>query len=283
MKTQAVAALAAGGFAMLAASGAFADTLAAAREGEPLRVAIADEAPYGYRTDDGEITGEAPEIARRVLKQIDPAIETEFVVTTFGDLITGLNGERFDLVAAGMYITPERCEQVAFSDPTYVVGEAFAVREGNPKELHDFEDVARSDDAVLAVMAGAIEYNYAFHAGVPADRVRLFPGPEAAVEALRNGEIDAVALTALTVRAALDDLNADAVEATEQFYPVQDGEEVRGYGAFAFRPSDTELRDRFNAHLTEFLGTQEHLALVEPFGFSEDMIPDKTAEELCQQ
>lgn len=280
MKSGAIAALAAGAVLLLG-GGAFAQTLEAVRAGESLRIAIADEAPYGYVGAEGEITGEAPEIARRVLERIDPSIQSEFVVTDFGDLISGLNGGRFDLAAAGMYITPERCGQVAFSDPTYVVGEAFAVQAGNPKGLSDFTDVARNDDAVLAVMAGAIEYNYAFHAGVPADRVRLYPGPEAAIEALRAGEVDAVALTALTVRAALDGLAGSELEATEQFYPVQDGEEVRGYGAFAFRKGDERLRDVFNEHLSAFVGTEEHLALVESFGFSEDMIPDVTAEELC--
>ncbi len=280
MKPGAIGALAAGAVLLLG-GWAVADTLEAAREGEPLRIAIADEAPYGYVDSDGEITGEAPEIARRVLERIDPAIRTEYVVTNFGDLISGLNGGRFDLVAAGMYVTPERCERVAFSDPTYVVGEAFAVRAGNPMGLTDFTDVAHNDDAVLAVMAGAIEYYYAFRAGVPAERVVLYPGPEAAVEALRAGDVDAVALTSLTVRAALDALDDPEIEATEQFYPVQDGEEVRGYGAFAFRQSDERLRDVFNEHLTEFVGTPEHLTLVEPFGFTEDMIPDVTAEELC--
>ena len=32
-----------------------------------------------------------------------------------GFVIPGLNAGRFDLIAAGLFITPERCEQVAFS------------------------------------------------------------------------------------------------------------------------------------------------------------------------
>ena len=41
------------------------------------------------------------------------------VLTEWGSLIPGLRAGRFDLIAAGMYITPERCKQVLFTDPHY--------------------------------------------------------------------------------------------------------------------------------------------------------------------
>jgi polar amino acid transport system substrate-binding protein len=33
--------------------------------------------------------------------------------------------------------------------------------------------------------------------------------------------------------------------------------------------------------LKKFLGSPEHLALVEPFGFGKDFLPTKTTAELC--
>ena len=52
-------------------------------------------------------------------------------------------------------------------------------------------------------------------------------------------------------------------------------------GAFGFRKEDTDLLEAFNAELEKFIGTPEHIALVEPFGFGEDFLPTKTTAELC--
>ena len=43
------------------------------------------------------------------------------------EIVDGPDAGRFDIIAAGMYVTPERCRQVAFSEPTYAVGEGFVV------------------------------------------------------------------------------------------------------------------------------------------------------------
>jgi polar amino acid transport system substrate-binding protein len=56
---------------------------------------------------------------------------------------------------------------------------------------------------------------------------------------------------------------------------------VKGHGAFGFRKEDQDFVDAFNAELTAFLGTLEHIALVEPFGFGADYLPNLTTAELC--
>ena len=59
------------------------------------------------------------------------------------------------------------------------------------------------------------------------------------------------------------------------------GQSVKGHGGFAFRPEDQAFLEAFNAELAEFIGTEEHLALVAPFGWTKDELPEKTTEELC--
>jgi polar amino acid transport system substrate-binding protein len=270
-----------GGAALLGAAPALAQsTLERIRETNQVRVAIADEAPYGYRDASGRVTGEAPEIARVILERIDPEIEIEWVAVEFGQLIPGLQVGEFDIAAAGMFITPERCAAVAFSEPTYVVGEAFAVREGNPKNLTDYETISNHPEARVGLIAGTVESNYALVTGIPADRAPLYRSFERALAALKAGEVDAVGLTSLTAQGLVD--GEPDLEATPQFYPTLDGEEVKGYGGFAFREEDQELHAAFNQELTEFIGSAAHWALVEPFGFGPDMAPDRTAAELCQ-
>ncbi len=130
-----------------------------------MTVAIADEAPYGYRDATGRVTGEAPEIARVVLSELNPDVDITFVSVAFGQLIPGLENGDFDIAAAGMFITPPRCRRVAFSNPTYVVGEAFLVRKGNPKDITDYGSISANPDASVGLIAGTVEYNYALVAG----------------------------------------------------------------------------------------------------------------------
>jgi polar amino acid transport system substrate-binding protein len=263
----------------LAGAGARADLLEDAKESGKVTVGIANEAPYGYQTPEGELTGEAPEIAKHVLGEMGIE-DVEAVITEFGSLIPGLKAGRFDLVAAGMFVTPERCQQVAFSEPTYGIGQAFLVAEGNPEGLQTYDDVKANPDATLAVMAGAIERTYARDAGVPDDQVMVVPDPSSGAAAVQAGRADAFALTSLSIRRLAD--GTAGVEVAQPFGEVA-GQSVLGHGAFAFRPEDDAFRQEFNRHLADFIGSEEHLALVEPFGFTKDELPQKTTEELCAE
>jgi polar amino acid transport system substrate-binding protein len=223
-------------------------------------------------------------VARAVLERLGVR-RIEVVATEFRSLIPGLRAGRFDVIAAGMYVTPARCVQVLFSRPTYRIGEGLLVRSGNPKQLHAYADVARHPDALLGVVGGSIEVTYAEAAGVPAARMRNLPQASSAVDALRAGHIDAYAGTALTAQSLLDKTQASDLELAKPFaQPVVDGVETWGYGAFAFRKRDRTLRDAWNAQLDEYLGSAEHLEVVRPFGFTERELPDVVrAEALCAQ
>jgi polar amino acid transport system substrate-binding protein len=259
-------------------------TLARIRATGVVRIGYANEAPYGYiDSQSGRITGEAPEIAQVILRQIG-ADEIEPVVTEFGSLIPGLKAGRFDVIAAGMYITPERAREINFSNPTYGIGEALLVASGNPLGLHSFEDVAAHDRARIGVMGGSVEHGYAKRLGVPDDRIVVFPDYASAVEGLKTDRVDSIAATVLTINDLLRKADTDQIEKAEPFTdPVIDGETVKGYGAFGFRKDDTELRDEFNRHLASFIGSAEHLKLIQPFGFTEETLPgDVTTDEIAR-
>lgn len=258
------------------------DTLAKAEEEGVVRVGFANEAPYAYLDSaSGELTGEAPEVARAVLERMG-GYEVEGVLTEFGALIPGLKAGRFDLIAAGMYIKPERCREIDFSNPTYCIGEGLLVERGNPLDLHSYDDL-RESEAMLGVVAGTVELGYARELGIPDERIVVFPDAPSAVAGVETGRVHAYAGTELTVRDLLNKSgNADLALAEPFEDPVIDGEPVRGCGAFGFRAGDDAFRQAFDRELTELLGTPEHLARVEEFGFGEATLPgDVTAETLC--
>ena len=265
---------------------AAAGTLAAARAAGKIRIGYANEAPFAYMdSKQGKVTGESVEIARVILKRLG-INEVEGVLTEFGSLIPGLQAKRFDIIAAGMYVTPERCQQVVFSNPTYGVGQAFLVKQGNPKNLHSYEDIAKNPDAKLGVVVGAIESEYASKLNVPPAQVAVFPDAVSALSGVQAGRADAYAATALTVNDLLNKTDqSSGLEKARPFTdPVIDGKSVRGYGAYAFRTEDKAFADAFNAELAKFVGTEEHKKLVAPFGFTDQEMPQgMTAAKLCGQ
>ena len=134
--------------------------------------------------------------------------------------------------------------------------------------------------ARVGLVAGTVEYNYALVTGIPADRAPLYRSFDQAIAALKAGEVDAVGLTTLSTQSLVD--GEPGLEATPQFFPTLDGEPVKGYGGFAFRKDDQDLVGAFNAELAQLLGSDQHWALVEPFGFGPDLAPDQSTAELCR-
>jgi polar amino acid transport system substrate-binding protein len=243
-------------------------------------IGYANEAPYGFATSDGMLTGEAPEIAKHVLEEMGVE-EIEGVITEFGSLIPGLNAGRFDIIAAGMFILPQRCEQITFSEPTYGIGQAFLIKEGNPKGINNYDDVAANSDLTLAVMAGAVEGEYAQRSDVPMGQLLVVPDKAAGTAAVEAGRADAFALTSLAIGEIVEARGSDAGLAKTDAFSMIAGENVKGHGGFGFRNEDAEFVDEFNQKLTEFIGSEEHLALIEPFGFTKDELPELSRNELC--
>ncbi|ANI12468.1 ectoine/hydroxyectoine ABC transporter substrate-binding protein EhuB [Pseudomonas citronellolis] len=243
-----------------------------------VRIGYANEAPFAYTETSGKVTGESPEIATKVftamgVKKVEP------VLTEWGALIPGLRAGRFDVIAAGMYITPPRCQQVIFTDPHYQIPDTLLVKRGNPKNLHSYADVAKNPDVRLAIMSGTAELGYARAEGVSDEQIVQVPDTTAQLQAVRAGRADASVGTALTMK-GLAAKGGDSVEAIADF---KDDPAHIGYGALAFRPEDKDLRDAVNQQLKKWLGSDEHLQTVKPFGFDKSNLTDKSAAELCKQ
>lgn len=273
----------AAGCGALDVGGSGGSSLQKAKEEGVIKVGFANEKPYAYRTEDGKVTGEAVEIARHAFKQM--GIERiEPVLTDFGQLIPGLKAKRFDAITAGMYITPERCKEVAFANPEYKIGQAVAVKKGNPKDLHSYEDIADNSDVTVAVMQGAIEKQYLKQVGVKESQIKTVQDQPAALAMLKTGRVDAITMTGPALREVLKAEGDDGVETVEDFkQPIIDGESIVGYGATAFRKDDKELLEAYNREIQKMQEGGKLLEILKQFNFAEENLPgDKTAEELCK-
>ncbi|WP_031105693.1 ectoine/hydroxyectoine ABC transporter substrate-binding protein EhuB [Streptomyces sp. NRRL S-146] len=253
------------------------DLLDRLRAAGVVRLGIAGEIPFGFIDKNGELTGEAPELAKVIFKRLG-VDRVQPVPTEFGSLIPGLNSQQFDVVAAGMYVNPERCEQVIFADPDYQMLDAFIVRKGNPKGLRSYKDVVEKK-AKFATGTGYAEIQYAVEAGYKESDILIVPDQVAGLNAVEAGRVDVFAGTALTVREVVK--KSAKAEATDPFKPIVGGKPHVDGGAFAFRPTESNLRDAFNVELRKLKKSGELLRILKPFGFTEAEMTDLTAKELC--
>jgi len=238
--------------------------------GRVLRVGYSEEPPFSYLDGSGRVTGEGPELFRRVAEALG-ITELIWVRTDFSSLLPALGAGRVDAIAAGLFITPERAALVRFTSPTFCVAPAVATRiDTDVGVLERFEELAQWE---VAAIAGGVEST----ALLPllAERggsLLAVPDLATGLAALREGRVDALVTSIPTARhlasideslSASDPLVAHAEQATL----------LTGCGAPAFRPEDEALARSWDQVLANFLGSEEHLDLITPFGFSPDNLP----------
>lgn len=246
-----------------------------------IRIAVANEIPYGYTDLQGEAKGVGPEVAAHLVKALG-IDKIEWQTTNFGSLIPGLQADRFDLVAAEMAILPQRCQQVLFSEPNSSYGEGLLVAAGNPKDLHSYDDF-KDKQYKVAIMAGADQLEMMQALGVDESQLVTISNNADAISTVSTGRADAYAATGLT--AAELAKQSDRVELAANFQdPVIDGEAIRSWGGFTFAKNSESLRDAMNEELAKFKQTPEWQEILSRYGFSEvDQTESnaKTTAELC--
>jgi polar amino acid transport system substrate-binding protein len=250
------------------------------REGK-IVIGIHNRSPWGYRDDkSGEATGWHPDLLKAAFAGLRVK-ELDIRVTEFGALIPGLLAGRFDAVASGLAITPERCRQVAFGMPDLKVPDAAIVLAGNPKKIHGYQDIAGDADIVMGAGRGSVVARNAIAAGVPADRMLLFPDIESNVSALRAGRIDVAVISSPTV---IGLLSGGSAKGLERASPFMVADEQANYAAVAFRKEDGDLTALYDERLAALKEDGTLAAIMARYGFGEpEAVPDEiTAETLCR-
>lgn len=276
-----IAALSVSAFALTAGSLAAA-TLDELREAGTIRIAVANEIPYGYIDPNGEAMGAGPDVARAIAQEL--GIENiEWVTAGFSSLIPGLKADRFDMVAAEMAILPDRCNEILFSEPNTSYGEGLLVAAGNPQGITSYADFAENSDLTVAIMAGADQLEMMQQLGVDDSRMVMLSANADAISVVATGRADAYAATSLTASGLAG--ASDGVELAQGFVdPVIGGEEVRSWGGFAFSQESEDLRDAVNEALAEFKGTAEWEEILTSYGFADSDLAgsaNSTTAELC--
>jgi polar amino acid transport system substrate-binding protein len=248
-------------------------SLTAVQTAGVIRVGYAVEAPHAFVTPGGEITGQSPELAKLVAVKLGIG-RIEWRIVEFGALISELEQGRIDVIAAGMFITPERARRVAFSEPIFHVSQGLLVAKGNPLRLASYADAAQKPGVRVAVLSGAVEEDMLRRSGLAPGQIVKVPDALTGRVAVENGVADALALSSPTIAWMTSHGQLGRTEAARPFaQPQAEFTSRAGYGAFVFRKNDRALLSAWNAALKGVLASRGYQEIMESFGFSVDDYP----------
>lgn len=191
--------------------------------------------PFEFMQD-GEPAGFDIDLMNEIAERL--GLEVEFVNTGFDGIFPALSQGQFDAIISAITITPERDENIDFSDPYFAANQGLAVTEGS--EIASVDDLAGQD---VAVQAGTTGEEYAENTFTDANIVAFPTSPEA-FTALTSGQVDAVFIDLPVVAA-----NVESREGVQQVQEVETGEE---YGIGVPQGNDA-LREAINETLDEII------------------------------
>jgi ABC-type amino acid transport substrate-binding protein len=105
----------------------------------------------------GDLSGISVDAVRLIFKQIN--IEPEFVETTWGTFVAGLQSGQFDMSIAGTFATVGRASAVEFTHPVQYLGYSAVVKQGDTrfKTIADFNN----PNITIALLQGGASVEYA--------------------------------------------------------------------------------------------------------------------------
>ncbi|MBJ6370147.1 transporter substrate-binding domain-containing protein [Sedimentitalea arenosa] len=186
--------------------------------------------PYNFINDAGEVDGFERELGDELCKRAE--LTCEWVKNDWDSIIPNLVSGNYDTIMAGMSITDERDQVIDFTQ-NYFPPTASAY-------------VAASDgvDVLNGVVAAQTATIQAGHVAESGATLVEFATPEETIAAVRNGEADAVL-------ADYDFLVPLVEESSGELMFVGEPVPLGGGIGMGLRESDGELRDRFDAIITE--------------------------------
>ena len=185
--------------------------------------------PYNFINDKGEVDGFERELGDILCEKA--GLTCEWVTNDWDSIIPNLLSANYDTIIAGMSITDERQQTIDFTQNYYPPAASAYLAASAEADLK----------GVIAAQVGTIQADYVSESGAT---LLEFATLDDTIAAVKNGEADAV----FADKDALVPFSPDAGGEL-----VWAGEEVPLGGGIGIglRKSDTELRDKFDAVITE--------------------------------
>ncbi len=205
-------------------------------------------APFNYTNADGTLGGFDVELAQALCA--DMQVTCEIVAQDWDGIIPGLKAGKYDAIVAAMSITPERAEQVSFTDPYFSNTLVFLAKQESDFDPDNSNDI---DDNLIAAQRSTISSQW-LESAYPKAKMKLYDTLSNAFLDLGSGRVDAMISDKVP---ALQWLNS----ASGSDYVLKGNEiDIDDNFAIAVRSGD-ELQGKFNQSLANIKsnGTYDEL------------------------
>ncbi|WP_159567481.1 arginine ABC transporter substrate-binding protein [Budvicia diplopodorum] len=192
--------------------------------------------PFEFFGTDNTIQGFDIDLAKALCKEIKA--ECTFANQGFDSLVPGLKFRRFDAVIAAMDVTPERLEQVAFTNTYYDNSAQFISVKGKVADLTALKGLK------VGMQNGTTHQKYLLEKH-PEIKPVAYDSYQNAILELKSGRIDAVFGDTAVVAEWLKK-NPDLATVGEK---ITDNTYFGTGFAIAVGPKNTDLRDKLNGAL----------------------------------
>ncbi len=182
--------------------------------------------PYNFINDAGEVAGFERELGDELCKRA--GLNCTWTTNEWDSIIPNLQSGNYDVIIAGMSITPEREEIVDFSQ---------GYLQPTPSAYLALSKDADLKSGPVAAQTSTIQAAFVAENGMT---LVEYASPEETVAAVKNGE-------AVAVLADSDYLRPIADESGGTLVLLDQTEMIGGGVGMAFRDSDDALREKFDA------------------------------------
>lgn len=139
-------------------------------------------APWTYVDENGDLVGYDVEVAKAIAEKL--GVEAGFITGEWDGLLAGLDAGRYDIMANGVNVTPDRAEKYDFSVP-YAYDRMAVIVKGDNDSITEMEDLSGKKTA------NTISSTYAETARSYGAEVTGVDDLAATFELLYSGRIDA--------------------------------------------------------------------------------------------
>lgn len=244
------------------------DALERIRRTGVIRIGYSVQEPYAYIAPNLEIIGECADTAKLVVQGLGIA-KIEWIQVPFRALIPELLGGRYDVIAAGFFVTQARRALVSYSAPSLRVSSGLLLPKNISAPGADFKGWLDASGTNVAVLEGASEGGRLRNLGLSASRYIPVSSVALGVDALRTRKADALALSWPTVQALQRQMGNGyrAIKLDPAHFDEM---------AFAFAPSQVKLVSAWDQAQQTVLGSPRHLEAMRVFGLDASDIGTNT-------
>lgn len=192
-------------------------------------------APWNFMDDNGKLAGFEVDLGNDLCKRAE--LECEFVVNEWDSIIPNMVSGNYDMIMAGMSVTDERKESIAFSDEYYPADPSrYAAAKG------DEFDFANLKGKKIGVQGGTVQAAYAEENFKADNTIKSYEKPDQSVADLAAGNIDILLADGSFLEPVVEGSGGNIVF-------VGDSVQIGGGVAIGMRKGDADLAEKMNTAL----------------------------------